>query len=205
METEVRDQTLDEIEVHVSVAKESELRPDIQLHIYNKDGRVLATIRPEETTTIRLYKKDPIFRFGIPYNAHTFRFNVLHDTAVMLWDGRRWSCKHAEPVQGVGSNIPQNTNRPNATTKQQETSPLILIGAVGMIVGVIWLFVAFQMNVFVCGGLWEGYSTCSDSHLVLNLNLSQRRNLHFAGAALLTICSVITTLFGTIQTNKKSM
>ncbi len=204
MVTETNDQPKDEIDVRFSVTKESELLSDIELRIYNKDGQVLATIRPDENTTIRLKKKDPIFRFGIPYNAHTFRFNVLHDTAEMFWNGREWSCKHAEIVEGVGSNIPTQERGAHRTTKQQASSPLVPIGVIGMIAGVIWIFTTFKMNVFVCGGLWEGYPTCSDSYLVMNIDLAQRRNLHFGSAALFTMCSLITALFGSLHNKKAS-
>jgi len=182
----------DEIEVRFSVSEKSELRPHILLRVYTEEGEVLGELHPNSHVWVKLKKRNPTFRFGMPHITNSFRFTTLHSTAEMTWDGRRWSCDHAEPLQ-----------KPHEQKTDQGQSPLIQIGVGGLLIGVIWAVIAFQMNVFVCGGFWAGTDLCDSSDMVMNLNLAQRRNLHFAGAALLTICSLITTLFGMLQ-NKKA-
>jgi hypothetical protein len=181
----------DEIEVRFSVSRESELNPEIVLRVYNLGGEVLGELQPNKPTWVRLNKRNPTFRFGMPHITNSFRFTTLHSTAEMTWDGRRWSCDHAEPLA---------KRTTDETTKR--TSPLVQTGAAGLLIGVMWAVVAFRMNVSVCGGFWSGTNLCTESDMVINLDLAQRRNLHFAGASLLTICSLMTTLFGVLQ-NKK--
>jgi hypothetical protein len=92
-----------------------------------------------------------------------------------------------------------------SSEQEKSTSALVYIGVIGLIVGAVWSVKTFNTNVLECGGFWAGTNLCDKSELIVNQKLLEKRNLHFAGAALLTICSLITTLFGTLQNRRASV
>lgn len=176
------------VDVTFSVANGAELRHDLALLVQNETGIVIGRLTPTSTVCCQLPRSRPVFKFGVRFATQRFMLSSGCSTAEMLWDGTHWDCKTATEVKVQ-----------HAVAGTQESSverfrSLFYIGLAGVAIGAIWAVLAFNMDVTRSSfSFAEGYRN------VVNLDLVQRRNLHFMGAGLVILCSLLTTLFAVSQ------
>lgn len=178
------------VEVAFSIANGAALKPDLELVVRNETGLEIGRLTPATSVVCRLPRMRPVFRFGPQFASQRFRLSRGVTAARMMWDGRRWLCAEA-----IEEESPTASPRISRTAPEERVS-LTSFGAAGLVVGLIWAVIAFNMKVSV--------SSYYLSDEVVNLDLIQRRNLHFGGAGLLLICSLITTFFGMTQVRTTS-